>query len=146
VSAKSRSGSDLRSREPDVRIRLTPDEVTKLDTCVHAAGLKGQRARGDWLRRQIGAAPAPDVERAIHRRVPLSGGQAVLAELGKAGVNLQKLVRVLERIPDRDLPPADLARIRADVPRMVAEAICKIETAVDGVTLRLDQLAERTRG
>lgn len=146
MSAKARSGSDHRAREIDVRIRLTADEVTKLDTCVQAAGLKGQRARGDWLRRQIGAAPAPEVERAIHRRVPLSGGQAVLAELGKAGVNLQKLVRVLQRIPDYDLLPDDLARIRGDLPRLVTQAISKIETAVDAVTLRLDQLAERTRG
>lgn len=117
-----------------------------LDACARAAGLKGPRARGDWLRQLIGATPAPVVERASHQRVPLSGGQAILADLGKAGVNLQKLVRVLERVRDRDLPPDDLDRIRSDIPRMASDAIEKIEKAVDKVTAHLDQLAERTRG
>ena len=117
-----------------------------LDACARAAGLKGPRARGDWLRQLIGATPVPVVERAAHRRVPLSGGQGILAELGKAGVNLQKLNAVLERVADRDLPPNDLNRIRGEIPRLVMDAICKVEYAVDEVTLHLDRLAERTRG
>ena len=143
---KSRSGSDNRQRHPDIRIRLDAGEVAMLDACARAAGFEGQHARGAWLRQQIGAAPRPERERAIHQRVPMPGGQAVLAELGKAGVNLQKLLGVLTRFADGDLPAADMQRIRSEMPRMIDQAIAKIVVAVDLVADRLDQLAERTQG
>jgi hypothetical protein len=145
MSRRSRSGADKRKRQKDVRFRLYTHEVDLLDACARAAGMKGQRARGDWLRQTIGATPVHQAERAIHQRVPLSGGQALLAELGDAGVNLDKLVGVLERLADGRLPTDVAGRIQADLDRITREAISKVDRAIDRLADRLDGLADRTR-
>lgn len=145
MSRRSRSGSDRRTRHIDVRFRLDTHEVELLDACARAAGMKGQRARGDWLRQTIGAAPVHQVERAVHQRVPLSGGQALLAELGDAGVSLDRLVTALERLADGKLPADAAQRIKADLERITREAIGKLDAVIDDVADGLGRHAERVR-
>jgi hypothetical protein len=145
MSRRSRCGSDKRKRQKDVRFRLDTHEVDLLDACARAAGHKGQRARGDWLRETIGAAPVHQAERAVHQRVPLSGGQALLAELGDAGVGLDRLVAVLERLADGILPADAAERIQADLVRITRETIGKVDAVIDDLADDLGRHAERVR-
>lgn len=141
----SPSGTETRQRHSDVRIRLNEDEIAIFDAEVARAGFRGQQARGDWLRTQLGIARTrePALEEAAHQRVPLPGGQALLADLGKVGLRLRKLENLLPEIPKGYLDNADEARMRAKLGRWIADLLREVTDVIRKVDAHLDQLGNR---
>jgi hypothetical protein len=141
----SPSGTETRQRHNDVRIRLNDDEIAIFDAEIARAGFRGQQARGDWLRAQLGIAPTRvhAAEEAVHQRVPLPGGQALLADLGKVGSRLRKLENLLPAIPKGYLDDADEARIRGKLGGWISDLLEQVTTVIHKVDAHLDQLGNR---
>lgn len=136
----SRSGSETRRRHKDVRVRLDEDEIAIFDAEVARLGFHGPHGRGDWLRAQLGLAPPPDPASrdAGHQRVPIPGGHAILAELGKAGTGLQKLGNLLPAIPHGYLDDKDEERVRGRLAAWIEEAVERATDAIDLVRAHFD--------
>ena len=133
----SRSGSETRQRHKDVRIRLSPEEIATFDAEVARRGFNGQQARGDWLRAQLGLLPLPDpADAASHQRVPVPGGQALLARLGETGTDLRKLVVFLGAYVTDSLPEHDRQRLQADLITWTEKLLKKLDDAITEVAER----------
>ncbi len=142
--SRSRSGSNARQRSNDVRIRLSAEEIIAFDEAVATAGFQGPTARGDWLRAQIGVeATSPRRETPAHQRVPLRGGQALLAELGRAGVSLTKISALMHAIGHEYISPQDAEHSKGKLSAWVGDALQALTDAVHKVDVHLDQLGPR---
>ncbi|HEY0026788.1 MAG TPA: hypothetical protein VGC35_02865 [Allosphingosinicella sp.] len=141
LAVPSRSGSETRRRETDVRFRMDEEEIAALDAAAKAAGFAGPKARGDWLRHHLKLTTRTETTRAAsHQRVSIPGGQELLAELGKAGVNLTKLPALIRAINDDYLPSDRQSHVRENLERWIEEAIVDIRSAVTRLHAALEKL------
>lgn len=136
-----------RPRREDLRLRLSPDDMSVFDAAISEKGYTGLHARQDWLRSQVrGLAEQPKRRRgkvaAAHQRMPMPmpGGQEALALLGNVGADLRDMRRDLRRLMewvDR-IDPVFIAdehriRVREELPR----AAEKILTQLSGIDQRI---------
>jgi hypothetical protein len=136
----SRSGSETRQRNNDVRVRLSEDEIEMLDAAVRQAGFSGQQARGNWIRAQLGLLPLQEPSAtASHQRVPLPGGQALLASLGKIGTDLRKLTVFLGAYVTDKLAADDRSRLEIELLPWTDEVRAKLDRVIAEVAERFSE-------
>jgi len=119
ASPNSRSGSETRQRRFRPSMRCTPDELAQLEAAAERAGL----TVGAFMRGQCLGTPGP---RAV-RRPPVERAALaqLLAQLGKAGGNLNQIARALNAGGGARMPIAEaVAEFRtvcADIQRVLGK-------------------------
>lgn len=122
------TGSEVRQRTIDVRIRLTPVEAEVLDRAVAEQGFGGPSARGDWIRWRLGLLQprAISFKKATGARYPFSGGQRMVAALADVGKQLRHIDALLS-----EGPAANDASLRVQVEAVLSITEAAISAVVD---------------
>lgn len=154
MTRATKTGKPARPKPMDFRVKLTAENYRALTTHIAAAGFDGPHAKQAWLRSLIPAMQPARSDRKVNptcatgadtfRRLPMPGGQEALAILGNIGTDLRetraslkKMVEWLDRIDPVFIAEEHRARVRNDLPNLMATLLNRLDETEARVSPRL---------